>query len=173
MLPRDDDRTESFILWQKQHLLELFKKRRITTNMQISAQGKKPAKSPRSHSSLWIANMQVIGKNPPKSRRISQNQLYIPQIPKESQKCSGHLYWGRGLQCWLAYLAGGAFQSQAKRPEDWKNAVFDRRTWGASGDVLLLSLTFIDRKMMRMTGWQDLAGFRRGQTWPWNLSSSA
>ena len=21
-------------------------------------------------------------------------------------------------------------------------------------------------------GWQDLAGFRRGQTWPWNLSSS-
>ena len=22
-------------------------------------------------------------------------------------------------------------------------------------------------------GWQDLAGFRRGQKWPWNLSSSA
>ena len=25
----------------------------------------------------------------------------------------------------------------------------------------------------RESGWQDLAGFRRGQTWPWNLSSSA
>ena len=24
-----------------------------------------------------------------------------------------------------------------------------------------------------VSGWQDLAGFRRGQKWPWNLSSSA
>ena len=24
-----------------------------------------------------------------------------------------------------------------------------------------------------LPGWQDLAGFRRGQKWPWNLSSSA
>ena len=27
--------------------------------------------------------------------------------------------------------------------------------------------------VMERSGWQDLAGFRRGQTWPWNLSSSA
>ena len=43
-------------------------------------------------------------------------------------KAWDHLYWGRGLQCWLAYLAAGKAQSQASRPEDWKNAVFDRRT---------------------------------------------
>ena len=28
-------------------------------------------------------------------------------------------------------------------------------------------------KFMCSAGWQDLAGFRRGQKWPWNLSSSA
>ena len=32
---------------------------------------------------------------------------------------------------------------------------------------------FAQYAMVSGSGWQDLAGFRQGQKWPWNLSSSA
>ena len=83
MLPRDDDRTESCTLWQKQHLLELFKKRRITTNMQISAQGKKPAKSPiplEPLNSKYAGHRQKPSK---KQTNKSEPTLYSPDSKRE------------------------------------------------------------------------------------------
>ena len=51
------------------------------------------------------------------------------------------LYWGRGRQCWVAYLAAGRAQSQHSRPVPaWKKLVLVLRTmWaGKSPSILVI-----------------------------------
>ena len=104
MLLRDDDRTESYILWQKQHLLELFKKRRITTNMQISAQGKKPAKSPiplDPLNSKYAGHRQKPSKK--QTNQVRTNSIF-PRFQKRTKSvqvtCTGGEVYNAGLHIW-------------------------------------------------------------------------
>ena len=59
----------------------------------------------------------------------------------------------------------------------WDKVTPHRHSWRDKMDscfFLLLYFHFNTRQTVHcLTGWQDLAGFRRGQKWPWNLSSSA
>ena len=82
------------------------------------------------------------------------------------------------------------FPAQAKYWLNWNPFLFSKRGgWKFSKhpqEQTLQSATHIPEIQFQLKssvhtpfnnwplpGWQDLAGFRRGQTWPWNLSSSA
>ena len=45
--------------------------------------------------------------------------------------------------------------------------------WYCEIVILRYHLICLILPVWKRAGWQDLAGFRRGQKWPWNLSSSA
>ena len=55
----------------------------------------------------------------------------------------------------------------------WDKYMFNRIVFFKFWNACSVARKNILYKVHTVPGWQDLAGFRRGQKWPWNLSSSA